>query len=223
MGELWRESVVVAASMTGGFGLAVAWWRMRFEKALTEHKLEVDRQLERAKGEIHRDVERDLKFQESRLRVAAELELRMHDREWQTLEEVARSCMETYQALFQAVMTFKTADQQNTVLADWAPNKHEYWARFVELKGHLARVPEDLHDRWTATVNPWREIIDAISAQTYDILAGKAQHLGMEWLYAQSKKLEDTMTAAAGLQREWRSRLQRANVEILRELRAPRA
>jgi len=47
--------------------------------------------LEQIRGDIRRDVERDLKSQEARLRLAAEIEVRLHDRSWELCTRTLKS------------------------------------------------------------------------------------------------------------------------------------
>jgi hypothetical protein len=71
-------AVALIGALTGTLALVwqVVTWLFRRNDA---------RWLERMKAEITRDVQEHLQAQESRLRVAGELQLRIHDRSWQLL------------------------------------------------------------------------------------------------------------------------------------------
>jgi hypothetical protein len=73
---------------------ALAWqavtWSRRHQDAS---------KLERMKGDIQRDVQEHLAAQETRLRVASDLKLRLHDRSWQLLRDLIGAAFDTHRAI----------------------------------------------------------------------------------------------------------------------------
>ncbi|HMJ53185.1 MAG TPA: hypothetical protein VK540_13960 [Polyangiaceae bacterium] len=218
MGDLWRESAVVAASVTASVGAVMALWRMKFDRKLTDYRAELDRELEHAKGEIRRDVERDLRYQESRLRVAAEIELRLHEREWTTLEDVTRAFGVAAQEMDRALTGLMTADKKGTVLTEWTSAKYEGGLRLLELRALLPRVPDPFHAEWEAIVHKLEEIRKSISGELEKHLMGARGTITAPWCELQFERGATAREAATSLQRRWRAKLGKANGEILSEL-----
>lgn len=214
MSELWRNSVVVAAFLTAAYGLLRT---VLFEKRLTQHKADLDQQLERAKGDIRRDVERDLKYQESRLRVAAEMELKMHEREWQALEEATRAFTAAHQVLQRGVVALAGAMKQGRSVREWMQSTPELRVPLVELGGAVARVPGEFYERYAALLQHLLEVRDAVSAVIEKMVTNTTPAVDM-WLSDQFSRLDAAEREALAVQREWRTQLGQANSRILQEL-----
>jgi hypothetical protein len=114
----WRDLSVAVSGLAAFASLAwqmVTWRKVqrdaeRLERLKGEIQRDVERdlkaqeardaeRLEHLKGGIRRDVEESLKTQETRLRVSAELRLRMHDKAWQLLGEILAAAYAAHDAV----------------------------------------------------------------------------------------------------------------------------
>lgn len=69
------------------------------EKFKGDIRLAEAKHVEKLKGDIRRDVEENLKTHESRLRLESEMQLRMHDKSWDLLRQTVEVAFETQLAI----------------------------------------------------------------------------------------------------------------------------
>ena len=208
---LWRNSVL-AGSIAGAF---IALCSALIQKGWLEGKLE------RLRGTIRADVERDLKYQESRLRVATELEIKLHDREWQSLDELSRVLHDLLGIYDRVSLSFVSAVMQNKILTrEW---QSEHGVKLATLQAWIPRVPDAANQDVEEIYKLLDEVRGSISQELAQLFKGLPTQVAQdrnEWVSANHRRVEKAREVANRLQREWGARLRQANARILTELRS---
>jgi hypothetical protein len=193
-------------------GVLALIWQGAWQIVTWRHRHEDARRLESMKGDIQRDVTATLQAQESRLRVASELQLRMNDRSVQLLRDIMTAAFDAHQT----VLDFAFAalpDDPNVASREEAHRRAT--VAVVKLQTLVTAAPPDERESLTQMSAAMTSAANSTTAMAFsrEGMRGRAQTL------AEIRAELDEGLVEGGLAfKRWNAKLWEASEEMPRAI-----